>query len=547
MGRRKVALASLGLVLALPGEAQQWAAWLSVPSLDHRNVGVAVSRDGSAFVTGNTGGASDDVFAVRFDAGGNLEWELAFASPGVDVHQAPLALDDGGLVVSASMAGLAATDAVALLALNADGTRRWQALVDTTDSNGLHALARDGSGFAGAGFVGLDMAVARFDAAGVPSMFRSYAVGTRTSSATALAASADGGLVVVGTGRAPGRADDDGIVMKLDAAGNIAWSIAVGRAGPEVATAVVRLGDDALVAGYGRATAAGPRDAWIVRIAADGSLAWHVRFAATGDEVPWALSPAPDGDVLMTGWSSSFGTPGLAGWCVRVGPDGTVRRQRILEAGFGGPPFLLTGAAAAGNGFVLAGAVNGTTADLLVTTQDQLEVPRSPCVPWRDTDAFIGSPSVVVTPFAPVETAQAFVTSDPGIPTSPLSHVVTCNVSCSLPGEVSDVLAGAPPLLVDPGGASLSVELVAAATAYHVYVDRLGSWYAPSATTGTQCLLTAWRDHGDGTIGLDTVLPVRSWTVVTAANACGEGPAGARSDGRERTSLGSWALCGPGP
>ena len=546
MNPRGVALAAAGLLLALRCESQQWAARLSDPSLDHRNVRVAAAPGGGTFVTGNTGGASDDVFAIRFDAGGSLDWDLAFVSPGADVQQAPLALEDGGLVVSASMAGLASTDAISLLALNADGSPRWQALVDTPDRDALFALARDGAGFAGAGLVGRDVAVARLDAAGAPWMLRSYAIGTSTSSAAALTATSDGGLVVVGTGQAPGRPDADGIVLRLDGAGDVAWAIAVGRAGPEGATAIVRLGDDFLVAGQGRPVASGPRDAWIVRIAADGSLAWHVRFAATGDEVPFALSLAPDGDVIMTGWSSSFGATGLAYWCVRVGPDGTVRRQRLIEAGPGGPPLLMTGAAASGSGFVLAGSINGTPADLVVTTQDQRDITTAPCLTGRDTDALVGSPSVVVTPFTAAVTTQPFVSSDPAIPTSPLSHVVTCDVSCAMPGEASDVRAGAPPLLVEPGGASLSLELVPAATAYHAYVDRIGSW-APSAGTGTQCLLTSWRDHGDGTIGLDVSLPVQSWIVVTAANACGEGPGGARSDGRERTTLGTWELCGPGP
>jgi len=547
MGLRGTALAAVGLALALPAGAQQWSARLSQPSLDHRNVSVAVSPDGGSYVTGNLEGASDDVFALRFDAGGNLEWQLAFVSPGADVQQAPVALADGGLVVSASLTGAAPTDAIALLALNPDGSARWQTVVDTPDRDALWALARDGTGFAGAGFVGRDMAVGRFDDSGAPSMLSSFAVGTSTSTATALTPTADGGLVVVGMGQAPGRADADGLVMRLDAAGAVTWALAVGRAGPEGATAVIPLGDDFIVAGQSRPVAAGPRDAWIVRITGDGSLAWHVRFAATGDELPFALAAAPDGDVVMIGWTSSFGAVGLAGWCVRVGPDGTVRWQRLTEVSGGGGPLLLTSAVVDGAGFLVAGSINDVTADLFVTTQDQRDIPRAPCLSGRGTDAFVGSPAVVVTPFTPVVTVQLFVSSDPALPMATLAHDLTCNVSCTVPGAVSDVLAGAPPLRVEPGGASLSVERLADATAYHVYADALGSWYAPSAATGTQCLLTSWRDPGDGTVGLDVSLPPGSWTVVTAANACGEGADGARSDGRERTTLGTWERCGAGP
>jgi hypothetical protein len=85
------------------------------------------------------------------------------------------------------------------------------------------------------------------------------------------------------------------------------------------------------------------------------------------------------------------------------------------------------------------------------------------------------------------------------------------------------------------------------ALAYNVYADAIGSWYAPGSATGSACGLTGWTDNGDGTVTLDHALPGNSWIVVTASTACAEGPAGCGTAGTERTTLGTWELCGPAP
>jgi len=114
-------------------------------------------------------------------------------------------------------------------------------------------------------------------------------------------------------------------------------------------------------------------------------------------------------------------------------------------------------------------------------------------------------------------------------------------------GEISDVRAGEPPLLVRRQDGSLVVEQDPGVTAYHVYADALGSWYSPSPAEGSVCGITDWTDNGDGTVTLDVDLPVNSWVVVTGSDACRESSAGTGSDGTPRTASGSWPSCGPVP
>ena len=109
--------------------------------------------------------------------------------------------------------------------------------------------------------------------------------------------------------------------------------------------------------------------------------------------------------------------------------------------------------------------------------------------------------------------------------------------------------SGSPLPLVMTGRASnsLVVEGVPGATAYNVYIDQLGSYYAPSVLDGTTCTVTIWADNGDGTVTLDVAVPNDSWVVVSASNAGGESAVGSDSSGADRRLIGVWESCPLGP
>jgi hypothetical protein len=114
-------------------------------------------------------------------------------------------------------------------------------------------------------------------------------------------------------------------------------------------------------------------------------------------------------------------------------------------------------------------------------------------------------------------------------------------------GEISDVLSGESPLLVNEHDNTVVVEHDPGVTAYNVYADAIGSWYSPSPAEGSVCGITDWTDNGDGTVTLSYEVPDNSWIVVTGSDACRESSAGTASDGTLRTTSGNWPTCGPTP
>ena len=87
--------------------------------------------------------------------------------------------------------------------------------------------------------------------------------------------------------------------------------------------------------------------------------------------------------------------------------------------------------------------------------------------------------------------------ADPGPQRCEVTRTVTV-LSSEPPGEVSG--RGEPRLRVAPRGTAVLVEGDPEVTAYNVYADAIGSWYGPTAASGSVCGIAEWTDNGDGTV-----------------------------------------------
>ncbi|UCF81447.1 MAG: hypothetical protein JSV08_03295, partial [Acidobacteriota bacterium] len=127
------------------------------------------------------------------------------------------------------------------------------------------------------------------------------------------------------------------------------------------------------------------------------------------------------------------------------------------------------------------------------------------------------------------------------------SHVMSCCDPWPIEPSAVD-LFGVPPLTVAaPAAAQITLEK-ANCGVYNLHVGQLSdlaSGLYDTTVVGTVCGITVWTDNGDGTATLDVTIPDDSWFVLSESTIMGQSSVGRDSDGTERTSMGSWALCGP--
>jgi hypothetical protein len=169
----------------------------------------------------------------------------------------------------------------------------------------------------------------------------------------------DGGALLVGTSVSRGPGGEDGWVLKIDRRGTVEWRIATGGPGDDKFAAVERTRNGYLVAGTyadGENT-----DGWLVKVETDGTLAWTKRYdVRVGDSIS-TIERRPTGGYVLAGETASVSSPRPKGLVLTVDADGTLRRRHLV-GGAASDRFLAARTTPDG-GMVLTGATRSFGAE----------------------------------------------------------------------------------------------------------------------------------------------------------------------------------------
>ena len=160
--------------------------------------------------------------------------------------------------------------------------------------------------------------------------------GPQSEQAYGVVPTPDGGIAVVGQTRSWGNGASDLWLVKLDAAGRLAWDRTIGGPGNDRGRAIAALPDGGLaVAGFVTRTEEQGRDAFVARLDSDGAILWQESVDSPGDDAASHLAIAPGGGLLVTGYRHVSRENGYDLWAARYDPAGRLIWQRLIDrAGF---------------------------------------------------------------------------------------------------------------------------------------------------------------------------------------------------------------------
>ncbi|HET6990430.1 MAG TPA: hypothetical protein VFJ43_03860, partial [Bacteroidia bacterium] len=106
---------------------------------------------------------------------------------------------------------------------------------------------------------------------------------------------------------------EDGLLVKTDALGNVAWSHAYGNSGLEALFTSIRTSDGNLLSvGYSSSvggqvtTNAGMADYWVIKTDVLGNIIWQKSYGGSKDDVAYCAVEMADGTYLIGGLSNSL-------------------------------------------------------------------------------------------------------------------------------------------------------------------------------------------------------------------------------------------------
>ena len=290
------------------GGAVLWANRWGVAIKDF-GAGVDVDAAGNVYALGNLWGGTDSTTSqsgydvMKFGPAGAAVWSKWFATKHVS-SSADLDVDAAGNVFVGG---------------------QFRYTVDFDPGTGKRDVYSVSSGASRAGFVLKLKADGTF---GWASAFASQGSGTTAGSSAVQCLTLDGGGNVLvggyylnavdfkpGTGTSTLPTIGGGYIAKLNASGRLTWAravessssvfvygLAVDAAGSVYATGSI-YGTADFDPGTGTAsrTAAGPNDAYVLKLTSAGNYVWAETFGGDGSDIGWGIAVDPSGFVHLTG------------------------------------------------------------------------------------------------------------------------------------------------------------------------------------------------------------------------------------------------------
>ncbi len=330
--------------------------------------------------TSSFGQGSADVYVLKLDDTGNIQWTRTVGGPVNDYGHSIIHTADGGYVLAGYTFsfGQGLSD-VYVVKLDSIGSVQWTVTIGGANSDwGSSVIQTVDGGYAVAGFTnsfgqgGYDVYIMKLDSSGNLQWARTVG-GAQDDAGHTIIQTADKGYVVVGRTQsfcATGcPAYNDVYVVKLDSAGNLQWTRTIGGANDDYGRALVQSDDGGyVIVGFTNSFGQGGFDVYVIKLDSAGNLQWTRTIGGTNDDYGLSIIQTTDGGFAIAGYTNSFGQGGWDVYVVKL--DGTGNLQScpggcIVSTGgmtgtggnVGSGGIVSSGGLSASGGFISSGGV----------------------------------------------------------------------------------------------------------------------------------------------------------------------------------------------
>jgi hypothetical protein len=350
------------------------------------DVGTSIiqTSDGGYAIAGYTtsfGAGGADVYVVKLDAHGNLQWTKTIGGENDDRGSSLIQTSDGGYAIAGHTKSFGAEERdVYVVKLDANGNLQWTKTIGGKDwdvghsliqtSDGGYAIAGETESFgAGDG----NVYVVKLDANGNLQWTKTIG-GENTEKGRSLIQTSDGGYAIAGTTTSFGEGLSGAYLVKLDANGNLQWTKTIGGPEYEDGLSLIQTSDGgyAIAGSYGLVDddeGIHPFDVYVVKLDANGNLQWTKTIGGPRSEIGFSLIQTSDGGYAIAGYTESFGAGFSDVYVVKLDKNGNAccAVSQTSQVGSGGT--LSSPTSSIGSGGTLTAPTPSTSSGGTLTNQ----------------------------------------------------------------------------------------------------------------------------------------------------------------------------------
>jgi len=309
------------------------------------------TSDGGYVIAGYTesfGAGETDVYVVKLDAHGNLQWTKTIGGENEDVGTSLIQTSDGGYAIAGYTKSFGAGKAdVYVVKLDANGNLQWTKTIGGPESDyGESLIQTSDGGYAITGsttksfVIGgeyssvADVYVVKLDANGNLQWTKTIG-GPESDYGESLIQTSDGGYAIAGSTTSFGAGGGDVYLVKLDAHGNLRWTKTIGGPGYEKGYSLIQTSDGGYaIAGYTTSFGAGDYDVYVFKLDANGNLQWTKTIGGPGSDRGYSLIQTSDGGYAIAGFTYSFGEGRADVYVVNLDANGNLHWTKTIGEEF---------------------------------------------------------------------------------------------------------------------------------------------------------------------------------------------------------------------
>ena len=294
--------------------------------------------DGGYILIGYTvsyGSGSSDIWLIKTDAEGNQLWAKTYGGGGNDLSRAVQQTSDGGYIIGGQTQSFGSGgDDIWVIKTDASGNIQWQKTFGgVNDDNCFAILQLPSNDYVLTGDWDLggtsDLYVMKLDSEGNELWRRIYS-GDTPGFGHSMQMTSDGGFIIFGGINLYG--DLDMWLIKTDANGNMMWEKTFGGRTPEIATSVIQTIDNGFLLGGWILPSDLNKSIWLVKTDDEGNTAWEKKIDAGHSKEPYVntlgLDVTSDGGYIVAG--EKIVSNNKNAWLIKTDVNGNIRWDMTL-------------------------------------------------------------------------------------------------------------------------------------------------------------------------------------------------------------------------
>jgi len=310
-----VSFAALGIASAYE-PAVQWQKTLGTSRSD---VGYSIRQtsDDGYIIAGTTysfGAGWLDVYLIKTDSAGNLQWQETFGGNDFDWGYSVQQTSDGGYVITGTTCSFGdPLGDVYLIKTDPNGNLLWQKTFGgSSDDYGSSVQQTSDDGYIIAGATGSfgdpigDVYLIKTDPNG-NTLWQNTFGGSGAEYGYSVQQTSDGGYIIAGRTYSFGAKYIDVYLIKTNSAGNLLWQKTFGGNSKDEGYSVQQTTDGGfIIAGMSYSNARGP-DIYLIKTDPNGNQEWQKTFGGSYTDLGFSVQQTSDGGFIIAGWTYSFG------------------------------------------------------------------------------------------------------------------------------------------------------------------------------------------------------------------------------------------------